>query len=433
MATRAQYYSRLAKNNSDLRYALTPRLNKYIPHEPSEKQSAFLLLDCREAFYGGAAGGGKSDALLMSALQYFDIPGYSGILLRRTFRELSMPSAILDRSQSWLKPTDAVWRPKQYTWVSPQGGRLTFGYLDHESDVYQYDSAEFQFIGFDELTQFTEFQYTFMFGRLRRLKGMSVPLRMRSASNPGGVGHIWCKNRFVKNTERGRIFVPAKMTDNAHLDVAEYNASLEELDEVTKAQRRDGDWDAEFKGAMFKRSWFTKYVRTAPIDAISVRFWDLASTEGRGDYTVGTKLSKTENGLIYVSDVIRGQFGPLEVEQTLLATAVKDGEDVAVRIEQEPGSAGKLTIHNYMKLLAGFDVKGVPSTGSKLSRYKPMAAQAEVGNIVLVDGPWNSAWIDEICAVPESKHDDQADSAAGGYNELSSHVAGDYGISIIGA
>jgi len=433
MSERVSYYKKIAASNPKFRAALTPKLNKYIPHEPSEKQAAFLLLDNKEAFYGGAAGGGKSEALLMASLQYIEVPDYSALLLRRTFRELSMPKAILDRSTQWLKNTDMRWRPKQYTWESPQGGRLTFGYLDHESDVYQYDSAEFQFIGFDELTQFTEFQYTFMFGRLRRTRGMPVPLRMRGASNPGGVGHIWCKNRFVKSLTAGRIFIPAKMQDNKHLDSEEYSSALDELDPVTQAQRRDGDWDAEYIGAMFKRSWFTKYVRTRPQESVSVRFWDLASLDGRGDYTVGTKVSKTDNGVYYIEDVIRKQMGPMEVEQTLLATARLDGDDVTICIEQEPGSAGKHVLHNYIRMLAGYTVKGSPATGSKLSRYKPFAAQAEVGNVILLDGPWNSEWIDEICAVPESKHDDQADSASGAVNELSAEVAGDWGISVLGS
>jgi len=176
-----------------LRSALTPRMTKYIPHKPTPKQAAFLLLPVREAFYGGAAGGGKSDALLMAALQYVDMPGYSAILFRRTFSDLALPGALLERSTEWLKPTDAKWDDNKKTWHFPSGATLTFGYLEHENDKYRYQSSEFNFIGFDELTQFTESQYRYLFSRLRRLKGSEVPLRMRAASNPGGEGHEWVR------------------------------------------------------------------------------------------------------------------------------------------------------------------------------------------------------------------------------------------------
>ena len=96
------------------------------------------------------------------------------------------------------------------SWRFPSGASLSFGYLDTEADKYRYQSAEYQFIGFDELTQFSESQYTYMFSRLRRLKGSSVPLRMRGASNPGGYGHEWVKQRFItRRGEGGRIFIPA--------------------------------------------------------------------------------------------------------------------------------------------------------------------------------------------------------------------------------
>jgi hypothetical protein len=88
----------------NLRTALTPRTNKYIPHTPTPKQSAFLLLPGREAFFGGAAGGGKSDALLTAALQYVDVPGYSAILFRRTYADLALPGALMDRAEQWLYP-----------------------------------------------------------------------------------------------------------------------------------------------------------------------------------------------------------------------------------------------------------------------------------------------------------------------------------------
>src|SRR5439155_6373928 len=93
-----------------------------------------------------------------------------------------------------------------HTWKFPSGAVLRFGYLDTALDIYQYQSAEFQFIGFDELSQFKENDYRYLFSRLRKAKGIDVPLRMRSGSNPGGVGHEWVKKRFIEEGRKeGRV------------------------------------------------------------------------------------------------------------------------------------------------------------------------------------------------------------------------------------
>jgi hypothetical protein len=229
----------------------TPRLTRYIAHRPTPPQTAFLLLECREAMYGGAAGGGKSDALLMAALQYVDVPDYAALLLRKSYSDLSLPAALIPRAAEWLTITDAKRNGAEHVWRFPSGASVSFGYLDTEADKYRYQSAEYQFIGFDqaagggarrevepragadrrqsqnELTQFAESQYTYMFSRLRRLKGSSVPLRMQSASNPGGYGHEWVKQLFITSRdEGGRIFIPAKISDNPYLDQDEYRIAL---------------------------------------------------------------------------------------------------------------------------------------------------------------------------------------------------------------
>lgn len=224
----------------------------WAPHEPTGKQRDFLGLTCSEALYGGAAGGGKSDALLMAALQHVNTRGYAALLLRRTFADLALPGALMDRADAWLRGTSARWNSTERTWTFPSGATLTFGYLETEVHKYRYQSAEFQFVGFDELTQFSETQYLYLFSRLRRLTGSQVPIRMRAASNPGGVGHEWVKQRFVSAAPSGdRVFVPAKLSENPHVDQESYVQSLENLDEVTKAQLLDGNWDVTPAGAYF--------------------------------------------------------------------------------------------------------------------------------------------------------------------------------------
>jgi hypothetical protein len=124
------------------------------------------------------------------------------------------------------------------------GSSLTFGYLEKASDRYRYQSSEFQFIAFDELTQFTQEEYLYLFSRLRRSTQIEVPLRMRSASNPGGLGHDWVRQRFlVEGRQQRRWFVSAKVDDNPHIDREEYRQSLAQLDPTTQAQLLDGDWN----------------------------------------------------------------------------------------------------------------------------------------------------------------------------------------------
>ena len=206
---------------------VTPRLTKYIIHKPTPKQTAFLLLPHVEAFYGGQPGGGKSDALLMAALQYVDVPEYSALLLRRTYADLSLPGALMDRARQWLINSDAKWNEQRKTWRFPSGATLTFGYLENEKDKYRYQGPEFQFVGFDEVSQFTETQYRYLFSRLRRLTGSIVPLRMRSAGNPPTTADgQWVKNHFVLHRPKNVIFVPSGLDDNPHLDKAEYLSSL---------------------------------------------------------------------------------------------------------------------------------------------------------------------------------------------------------------
>ncbi len=249
-----------------------PAIPKWCPHRPHVRQQLFLGLEDLEALYGGAAGGGKSDALLMGALEHIHVKGYAALLLRRTYADLSLPEALMDRGKEWLKGTPAKWNDKEKTWRFPSGATITFGYLENEDDKYRYQSSAFQFIGCDELTQFSETQYLYLFSRLRRLEGADVPLKMRAGTNPGGVGAEWVKRRFIPDdftpadADEPRVFhkelideheqtittafVPARRTDNPFLDVGTYDEALDRLDKVTREQLKIGDWTIEAPGRM---------------------------------------------------------------------------------------------------------------------------------------------------------------------------------------
>src|SRR3990167_807920 len=330
----------------------------------------------------------------MGALMFSDIPNYNAILFRRTYNDLALPGALMDRAKEWLGGTAAHFNSMEHIWTFPSGATLTFGNLEHEQDKYRYQSAEFQYIGFDELTQFSESQYRYLFSRLRRLEDSHIPLRMRSASNPGNIGHDWVKRRFIDEGETyGRPFIPAKLEDNPNLDQAKYVNSLSKLDPITRKQYLNGDWTARHGGSIFLREWF-QIVNEAPADCRKVRFWDLAATkpkEGRDpDYTVGALLGEKQ-GITYILNILRMRGAPPQVESLIKQTAELDGASTRIYMEQEPGSSGVSQIDYYPRQdLQGYSFWGVKTTGPKQERATPVISAAEAGNVKLVKSkPYN--------------------------------------------
>lgn len=418
-----------------------PRL-RYLPTgmQLSPKQELYLSLSQLEAFFGGAAGPGKSTALLAGALQYADVPGYSALILRKSFADLMLPGALMDMASEWLGPTDAKWRSATMSWKFPSTATLTFGYLEHEEQKRRYASSRFHFVGFDELSQFSETQYSFLFSRLRRgaasplgrapdgVGAAHVPLRMRSASNPGGAGHEWVKRRLVDASTRheGAAFVPAKLIENPHLDVASYEESLSHVGPIERERLLRGDWDVTEEGKLFRATlWMSgRYLDAAPRVVRSVRHWDLAASEPSPsypdpDYTVGTKLGLLESGFVVVLDVTRARLNPGEVEELTRATAEADGRETIIGLEQEPGSAGKGQVEHFRRrVLRGFIVQDDKPTGDKATRAVAVASAMSKGDVLAVRGDWLSSWLSELDGFPAGGHDDQVDSLAGAHTLL---------------
>jgi len=400
---------------------------EYCPHIPTERQRRFMAVSKKEAFYGGAAGGGKSDALLMAALEDIDVDGYNALLLRKTYKDLSLPEALISRSHEWFSKTKAHWNGMEHKWSFPSGATISFGHLDHENAKFNYQSAAFQYVGFDEVTQFTETQYKYLFSRLRRLQGKNLSLKMRSAANPDGIGFEWVKRRFVKPGNPERPFIPSRLADNPHLDQESYRASLEELDPVTRARYLMGDWDVRPEGKKFRREWF-EIVDEAPATFRKmIRYWDMAATEAKEgkdpDWTVGTLMGIAADGTIWIVHVNRFRKTPGSTEQIVAQTAKSDraryGMGLVVGMEQEPGASGIIANEHYRKdVLMGYVFHSDAVSGSKEVRANPFASYAEAGNVKLVAGAWNESWLDELTIFPDGEHDDQIDSGSGAFNFL---------------
>jgi hypothetical protein len=226
----------------------------------TKKQKLFISATASEVLFGGAAGGGKSygqtvDAFLF-ALKY---PGSKQLLLRRTFAELD--KSLIRTVLSWYPRKVFSYNSSSHTGKFSNGSVLDFGYCASENDVYQYQSAEYDVIRFDELTHFTEMQYVYLISRVRGSNGF--PKQIKSSTNPGGVGHSWVKNRFVDpsppNTQfvgsdgMSRIFIPSLLTDNTFLMSSDpdYQRRLEALPDSEKRALLYGDWDI-FEGQYFE-------------------------------------------------------------------------------------------------------------------------------------------------------------------------------------
>lgn len=171
-------------------------------------------------------------------------------------------------------------------------------------------------------------------------------------------------------------------------------------------------------GGFFKPD-MIEIVDALPADYVKeIRAWDLAASENEGDYTAGPKMLKTKDNIIYITDMVRGQWGPDGVERTITQTAKMDGVDVSIRLPQDPGQAGKSQAKNFVTKLSGFDVKAETVSGDKITRAQPFAAQVNIGNVKMLRGPWNKALTEELRYFPNGLNDDQVDGCSDAFNEL---------------
>ena len=239
---------------------------------PQPRQAAFMARPEYEALYGGAAGGGKSDALVIEALRQVEIPHYKGLILRKTFPQLG---ELIDKTLTYYPRAfpKARYNGGSHTWVFPSGAKIVFGSMQRVQDRVKYQGQAYDFIAFDELTHFTYDEYSYLFSR-NRPNGPGTRVYIRATANPGGVGHGWVKERFItagppmrtiwqdvtwrtpegalKKSRQSRIFVPSSVFDNPTLleNDPMYVQRLASMPEAERNALLYGDWDS-FTGQVF--------------------------------------------------------------------------------------------------------------------------------------------------------------------------------------
>jgi len=233
---------------------------------PTSKQEEFLSLpdSIFEALFGGQAGGGKSEVLLNLPLtrEFYSAPRFKGLILRRTLPELEREIILRSQSDGLYKACGGDYQDQKKRWKFPSGAIVQFGHLEHETDVKIYDTAEYNYIGWDEVTSFTPYMYEYLTFSRCRTSDENLPTIVRSGTNPGGVSHNYFRKRFVEPfreggklikefrtinsriTETKLIFIKSRATDNDYLMKSDpgYLDRMQRLPEAERIAKAEGDW-----------------------------------------------------------------------------------------------------------------------------------------------------------------------------------------------
>lgn len=438
-------------------------------------QTMFMASSADIVIYGGAAGGGKTYALLLEALRHKDIKGFGAVIFRKNFTQITAEGGLWDASTKiFSQVPDAHQRktPKLH-WKFDAGAKLTFAHLDREEDLLAWQGTEIAYLAFDELTHFTKHQFLYMLSRNRSTCG--VKPYVRATCNPdsdswvadfiswwidqdtgypirerSGVVRYMCvlndviywgdtpedlaeKYDIPPTDCKSVTFIASRLEDNKILMTSDpsYLSNLKAMTEVDMERLLYGNWKIKAQaGRYFKRTQVT-IITEAPNDIIMwCRAWDLAATDedenGDADLTAGVLMGLRKGGTVVVLNVINQRIKAGDVEKLVYNTALIDrqryGYQYIVRVPQDPGQAGKVLAGQYVKLLSGFNVKTLPVSGSKELRATPFAAQWQNGNVEILLGDWNEEYFSQLESFPESKHDDMVDASSDAFSELTNNT-----------
>lgn len=451
-------------------------------------QTAFMATPAQICVYGGAAGGGKSFGLLLSALRYKNVPGFGCTIFRRNFNQIFSQGGLWDESlkiYSGIRGAQPQMSLGRWKFCNKDGqivSTVKFAHIERDDELSKWQGSQICEIGFDELTHFSEKAFFYMLSRNRSSCGVT-PF-VRATCNPDADSWVakfiewwidqetgypipersgklrwfirrdeilhWANTkeelweRFNLTTDeekeepRSVTFIMSRLQDNKELLKVnpQYMANLKALSVIERERLLHGNWKIKAAaGLFFKRTQLGDILEKLPEDVIRwVRCWDLAATEktDKGDpaYTAGVLIGKRKNGRYIVADVINKQMAASDVRQTIKLTAQADRakyKRVRIRLPKDPGQAGKEQAESYIKFLAGFDVTAVAESGSKESRAEPMAAQWQAGNFDILAGPWNEEYLQQLENFPDSMFKDMVDASANGFAEIETKNTFDVG------
>lgn len=443
----------------------------YLTPQPGP-QTAFMCSSADIVIYGGAAGGGKTFALLLEGLRHKDIAGFSGVVFRKNYTQITASGGLRDAANKiygqvqGAKPKKT---PKLHWFFSPSGARIHFAHLERDEDLQGWQGSEICYLAFDELTHFSRHQFLYMLSRNRSTCGIrpyvratcnpdsdswvadfiswwinqdtGYPIYERSGvvrymcvlndtiywgSNP----HELAKEHGVNVEEcKSVTFIASKLTDNKVLMAKDpsYMANLKALAEIDKERLLYGNWKIRpAAGMYFKTENFT-FVDAVPKNIVAyARSWDLAATEPTPlnpdpDATAGVLMGLLDDGRVIILDVKRKQIKANDARNLLRNMAAIDQgkyKFVQITIPQDPGQAGKAQAQSLVSMLAGYSVEIVSPTGSKEVRATPFASQVQAGNVLILKSEWNDMYLSELESFPESKHDDMVDASSDAFNKL---------------
>jgi predicted phage terminase large subunit-like protein len=443
------------------------------------RQTQFLASPADITIYGGAAGGGKTWALLMEPVRHIKNGEFGAVIFRRSYPEITREGGMWDESMRIYPLLGARGTKDDLRYTFPKGSHITFAHLQHDLTVYDWRGAQIPLLEFDQLETFMEQQFFYMLSRNRSTCGVKPYVRATANPEPGWLANFlawWIAEDgyadlsragamrwFVRvgetihwadspdelraqfpdlsaNQPQSVTFIPATIYDNPILMQRDpgYLGRLQALPFVDRERllgdaKRGGNWKIKpTAGKVFNRGWF-EIIDVLPAGPIRiVRGWDLAATEKElkkddPDFTAGVKMAKIGD-LYIVLDCKAEQMEPARTDTLLKNTASQDGCLVAVRWEMEGGASGKRDNRYIATLLAGYDARGARPYSDKITRAKPLAAQALAGNVKLLRGAWNEAWLEHMHNQPEWPHDDIMDASSIAFNELAIPVreAGSY-------